>query len=91
MENKTLNNETKTKRVFTGQVVSTATEKTLIVRVNKIKLHPKYKKGYRVSKKFHVHDEKKVAKVGDLVRFAECRPLSKTKKWRLVAVIKENK
>ncbi len=88
MEKKIIN---KIKRSFIGQVVSNTMKQTLVVNIDTMKMHPKYKKSYRVSKKFHVHDEKKVAKIGDTVKFVECRPLSKTKKWRLVAVIKENK
>ncbi len=81
----------KIKRDFIGQVVSNAMEKTIVVKRDAMKMHPKYKKAYRVSEKFHVHDENKKAKVGDTVKFTECRPLSKTKKWRLVAVVKESK
>jgi len=50
-------------------------------------LHPKYKKLYRVNKKYNVHDAKGQAKLGDLVEFIECRPLSKTKRWRLLGVL----
>jgi small subunit ribosomal protein S17 len=85
MENKV----TKTIREFTGKVVSAAMNKTIVVRVDSMKMHSKYQKQYRVSKKFHVHDEKGIAKVDDMVRFVECRPLSKTKRWRLVEVIKK--
>lgn len=76
------------KRKFEGQVVSTAMTKTVIVRVDTMKLHPKYNKSYKVSKKYAVHDEKGEAKVGNTVVFEETRPISKTKKWRLVQVIK---
>jgi small subunit ribosomal protein S17 len=74
-------------RKFSGQVVSTAMTKTIVVKVDSMKMHEKYQKRFRSSKKYHVHDEKNVAKVGDVVSFVECRPLSKTKKWRLVSVI----
>lgn len=77
-----------TGREFKGIVVSSAMAKTVVVKVESMKLHPKYQKSYRVSKKYHVHDEQGQAKVGDLVKFKECRPLSKTKRWTLVAVIK---
>ncbi|HRY36783.1 MAG TPA: 30S ribosomal protein S17 [Candidatus Magasanikbacteria bacterium] len=83
--------KSKSMRSFIGQVVSAAMEKTAVVKVDALKMHPKYKKSYRVSEKFHIHDEKKIAKVGDTVKFVECRPLSKTKRWRLAAVIKEQK
>ena len=78
-------------RTFVGQVISVAMTKTIVVQIDAKKMHQKYKKAYRVSEKFHVHDEDKKAKVGDTVKFVECRPLSKTKKWRLVEVTKENK
>lgn len=75
-------------REFTGKVVSSAMAKTIVVNVDHLKMHEKYNKQYRVSKKYHVHDEKNIAKVGDTVKFLECRPLSKTKRWRLAEVIK---
>ena len=70
-----------TKRTLVGQVVSVAMDKTIIVLVVSRKLHPKYKKQYKTSKKYHVHDELEVAKLDDKVSFVECRPLSKTKRW----------
>lgn len=76
-------------REFTGAVISTATAKTIVVKVERMKMNAKYQKSYKVSKKYHVHDEKGLAKVGDLVRFVECRPISKTKKCRLVEIIKK--
>lgn len=76
------------KRTFEGQVVSAAMKKTIVVRVETMKLHPKYNKSYKVSKKYLVHDEKGEAKPGNIVSFVECRPLSKNKRWRLDAVIK---
>jgi small subunit ribosomal protein S17 len=83
------NTTTKTKdmgvhRHFQGVVVSTAQTKTITVRVDRLRFHPIYKKRYTVSKKFHVHDEREQFKVGDTVEFEECRPLSKTKKWRVI-------
>ncbi len=74
----------KIQRTFSGKVVSTAMNKTITVIVNDMKLNKKYQKKYRVSKKYHVHDEFSAAKVGDAVTFVECRPISKTKRWRLV-------
>ena len=70
---------------FKGTVVSTKMAKTAVVVVDAFKMHPKYKKRYKVSKKYKVHDEKGSAKAGDTVEFVECRPLSKDKKWRLAA------
>lgn len=77
---------TKHLRTLTGTVVSTGMKKTATVKVDNMKLNEKYQKKYTVSKKYHVHDEKAEAKVGDTVTFVECRPLSKTKCWRLVSV-----
>jgi small subunit ribosomal protein S17 len=70
-----------------GVVVSDAMEKTIVVRVDVVKAHPRYKKVVRRSVKFHAHDETSQAKVGDVVRIVETRPLSKTKRWRLAEVV----
>ncbi len=72
------------KRTIKGTVVSAKMEKTIVVEVDRMKIHPLYKKRYFLNKKYKVHDEKKEAKVGDKVIFEECRPLSKEKRWRLV-------
>lgn len=74
-----------------GVVVSNAMDKTIVVRVDSIRPHPAYKKVVRRSKKFHAHDEQNAANVGDLVRIAETRPLSKTKSWRLVQILEAAK
>jgi small subunit ribosomal protein S17 len=74
----------KTCRTFTGVVVSDKMAKTVVVRVDRTVMHPKYKKRYVRSAKYKVHDENKTAKVGDVVTFTECRPLSRDKRWRLV-------
>jgi small subunit ribosomal protein S17 len=74
-----------------GKVVSDAMEKTIVVEVAVVKAHPKYKKVVRRSVKFHAHDERSEAKVGDLVRIVETRPLSRTKRWRLVEVVEAAK
>jgi len=76
------------KRVFEGIVVSDKMDKTIVVKVVRIKAHPKYKKQYRVSRRYKVHDEKNEYKVGDKVKFVECRPMSKEKRWRVVHKIK---
>jgi ribosomal protein uS17 len=70
-----------------GIVVSDAMDKTIVVKVDVIKSHPKYKKVIRRSVKFHAHDEQNAAHVGDVVRIVETRPLSKTKRWRLAEVV----
>lgn len=70
--------------VFDGVVVSDAMDKTIVVRVDRVVMHPKYRKRYTVSKRYKVHDEKNVHKVGDHVQFVSCRPISKEKRWRVV-------
>jgi small subunit ribosomal protein S17 len=70
-----------------GVVVSDAMDKTIVVKVDVIKSHSRYKKVIRRSVKFHAHDERNEAHVGDVVRIVETRPLSKTKHWRLVEVL----
>ena len=72
-----------------GKVVSDSTDKTITVLVETYKVHPKYHKRVRSSKKYHVHDEKNIAKVGDTVRILETRPLSKTKHFYLKEIVKE--
>lgn len=74
-------------RQFVGEVVH-AGNKTLSILVRTSKKHSKYKKQFFSTKKFAVHDEAGVAQVGDKVLFQECRPFSKTKKWRLLKVVK---
>jgi small subunit ribosomal protein S17 len=70
-----------------GVVVSDAMDKTIVVKVDSIRSHPKYKKVIRRSIKFHAHDEQNSAHVGDVVRIVETRPLSKTKHWRLAEIV----
>jgi small subunit ribosomal protein S17 len=70
-----------------GDVISNKMAKTIIVRVERRYPHPKFKKVVTGYKKFYAHDEKSEAKVGDRVRIEETRPLSKTKRWRLVEVV----
>jgi len=70
-----------------GVVVSSAMDKTIVVKVDVITSHPKYKKVIRRSVKFHAHDEQNSANVGDVVRIVETRPLSATKHWRLAEIV----
>ena len=72
--------------VFSGEVASVDGNKTIRVSVKNIVMHPKYKKQYKIARKFAVHDEKNEAKAGDKVHFIECRPLSKTKRWRICKI-----
>lgn len=70
-----------------GEVISNKMAKTIIVRVERRFPHPRFKKVVTGYKKFYAHDEKSEAKVGDRVRIEETRPLSKSKRWRLVSVV----
>ena len=70
-----------------GEVISNKMTKTIIVRVERRFAHPQFKKVVTGYKKLYAHDEKAEAKVGDRVRLEETRPLSKTKRWRLVEIV----
>ncbi len=74
-----------------GVVVSDKGDKTIVVKVDVIKSHPKYKKVVRSTVKFHAHDEANTAGVGDTVRIVETRPLSKQKRWRLAEIVEKAK
>jgi len=71
-----------------GEVVSTAMSKTIVVEVTRQKQHPLYVRVVKKTKKFYAHDEQQTARVGDVVRIEETRPLSKLKRWRLTEVIR---
>ena len=79
-----------TKKERVGQVISNKMAKTIVVRVERRFPHPQFKKVVTQFNKFYAHDEKNEAKVGDSVRIQECRPLSRTKRWRLVEVVVRN-
>jgi len=72
------------KKRLIGKVVSDRMDKTVVVEVERIKVHPKYKRRFKVSKRYKAHDEKNEYKVGDKVMIEECRPLSKEKRWRVI-------
>jgi ribosomal protein uS17 len=74
-----------------GVVVSDKGDKTIVVKVDMIRSHPRYKKVVRRSVKFHAHDEQNTAGIGDTVRIVQTRPLSKTKRWRLAEVVEKAK
>ena len=74
-----------------GTVVSAAADKTIVVRVDVVKAHPMYKKVIRRSTKLHAHDEDNRAKVGDIVRIVETRPISRRKRWRLHQIVEAAK
>ena len=80
--------ERNSRKVFTGTVVSDKMNKTIVVSVDTFGVHKLYKKRVKKSSKFHVHDENNTAKVGDVVKFMETRPLSKTVCYTLVEVVK---
>jgi len=77
----------KTERTIEGRVVSNKMTKTVTVLLERQVQHPLYGKIVRRSTKVHAHDEKSECKEGDLVRIAECRPMSKTKNWRVIEVL----
>ena len=77
------------KRTLQGVVVSDKQNKTLVVRVERRFTHPLFKKTVRHSKKYYAHDEKNEAKIGDVVRLEETRPLSKLKRWKLIEVVRK--
>jgi len=79
------------RKVRNGVVVSTAGEKTCVVKVEERKKHPLYGKMITQSKKFHAHDENNDAGVGDTVAIMETRPLSKMKRWRLIEIVEKAK
>ena len=78
-------------RMREGVVVSAKMQKTIIVEITRLMQHPKFKKVIRRKVKYAVHDEKNEAKIGNKVQIAETRPLSKTKRWRLVKVLGQQK
>jgi len=82
-----MNDEAKTNRTLTGRVVSDAMDKTITVMVERRVKHPLYGKFIRRSTKIHAHDEANECNEGDWVTVEQCRPLSKTKTWRLVEVV----
>jgi small subunit ribosomal protein S17 len=73
-----------------GQVLSNKMAKTIVVRVERRFPHPRFRKVVKAYKKFYAHDEKAEAKPGDWVRIEETRPLSKTKRWRLIEIVERN-
>lgn len=75
------------KKRLIGKVLPSKMEKTIVVAVKNYKTHPVYKKRVEVRKKYHVDDQQQIARPGDTVEIEECRPLSATKRFRLVRVI----
>lgn len=83
------NNTTKRSLTMTGVVVSDKMDKTVVVRIDSVTRHSIYKKVIRRSRKVKAHDEKNVAKIGDMVKIVRTRPLSKDKRWKLMEVVKK--
>ena len=79
------------RRILQGTVVSDKGAKTIVVKVERTTKHPIYGKIQRSSTKFHAHDEKSECTIGDVVKIMETRPLSKTKRWRLVEIVEKAK
>ncbi|MBM6815563.1 30S ribosomal protein S17 [Olsenella uli] len=79
------------RKVVTGTVVSISGDKSITVKIDYRKRHPKYGKMMTISKKLHAHDEKNECGIGDTVTVMETRPLSKTKRWRLVEIVERAK
>ena len=79
--------KTGNRRVLTGTVISTTMDKTVVVEVVSLKAHPVYKKRHRTTKKYYVHDEENQCNPGDKISISETRPLSKTKRWRVLDIV----
>jgi small subunit ribosomal protein S17 len=79
------------KRILQGVVVSDKNDKTVVVLVERRFTHPVMKKTVRQTKNYHAHDEKNIAKEGDVVRIEECRPMSRQKRWMLVEKVEASK
>lgn len=77
------------KKVLKGTVVSDKMDKTVVVSVERIFQHPLYKKTIKTRKKYKAHDEENKCKLGDVVEIIESRPLSKTKRWKVLRIVKE--
>lgn len=86
-----MNTETKNRRTLTGRVVSDKMDKTVTVLVERKVKHPLYGKVVRRSKKYHAHDENNEFQEGDLVTIEECRPIAKSKSWRVAALVEKRR
>jgi len=84
-------NNSKIIKKLRGVVVSDKMSKTAVVAVTRLKLHPKYKKQYKVTTKYKAHDEKGEYHTGDKIIIAECRPFSKDKRWRIKGFVQNSK
>ncbi len=77
-------NKKQNSKSLSGVVVSDKMQKTVVVAVSRLKMHPKYKKQYKVTTHYKAHDEKGEYHIGDKVTIIECRPYSKDKRWRVI-------
>lgn len=77
-------------KIFIGKVIGVKQLKTATISVDRVKIHPLYKKRFTRSTKYYAHDDIGV-KIGDVVKFTDCRPYSKSKKWKILKVVNENK
>lgn len=89
MPNDLPNKEANKGRVLTGVVVSDKMKKTVVVEVNRLRKHPKYKKYFKITKKFKAHDENNTYRPGDKVNIQETRPLSRGKRWVVISKISD--
>lgn len=84
-----MSEERNSRKVYQGRVISDKIEKTITVEVSTTKMHPVYGKRVKYSKKYKAHDENNEAKVGDIVKIMETRPLSATKRFRLIDIVEK--
>jgi small subunit ribosomal protein S17 len=91
LKNKKMSEERNLRKTRVGVVISNKMEKTITVTVERKVKHPIYGKFVKKTTKFHAHDEKNECSIGDTVKIMETRPLSKTKRWRLVEVVEKVK
>ncbi|QBO36022.1 30S ribosomal protein S17 [Periweissella cryptocerci] len=84
-----MSEERNARKVYQGRVVSDKMDKTIVVAIETYKNHPVYGKRVKYTKKYKAHDENNIAKTGDIVKIMETRPLSATKRFRLVEVVEE--
>ena len=85
-----MNENTKTVRAVTGKVISNKMDKSATVLIERREKHPVYGKYIRRSSKLHIHDAENACQEGDVVTIEQCRPLSRTKSWRLVEIVGRN-
>ena len=86
-----MNDEVKVKRILTGRIVSDKMDKTVTVLVERKVKHPMLGKVIRRSKKYHAHDENNEFHEGDMVLIEECRPIAKTKSWKVNKLVEKSK